>query len=159
MMNRMVCIAMIVLLASACGQNDAGKQKKTTPINVPQLDMTTLNSPPLPNDWVQRIGLNGDHIDVIFYNLPISISRESNKDVQAMLAQVGSQPPGEVAICRAIGRIFFQSGSETIAEADLFLGESCNYYLFYENGKPAYANLLLPEGIQFYENLVRPYRR
>ncbi|MDX1942016.1 MAG: hypothetical protein SFU99_15750 [Saprospiraceae bacterium] len=156
-MNRLFLLIFVTLSLFACKQQpkDATSPTQTAPAT----QLTTLSYPPLPGAIANVIGTKGDHIDVLFFNMPISISRDGNPDVQQMLSHVSSEAPKQVAPCQAIGRIFFQGQGETLAEADIFLDENCNYYLFYENGKPAYANFLTPDGVKLYENLTAPYRK
>jgi hypothetical protein len=156
-MKRFLILAALFLIAISCN-NKTDNNNQNQSVQPTRQQLNALDYPPVPDDLVQEIGTQGDHIDVIFYNMPISISRNGNADVQQMLSQVGDQAPGQVAPCNPIGRIFFQGQGETIAEADLYLGENCNYYLFMIENKPAYANVLLPQGVKFYENLLAPYR-
>ncbi len=158
-MNRILLFLLVLFSATACNKQSSNNNSNTATTTPATPQLTTLSYPTLPQEIATKIGTNGDHIDVIFYNMPISISRDGNIDVQQMLSHVSDQAPTQVAPCQPIGRIFFQSQGETLAEADLYLGENCNYYVFMENGKPTYANLLMPEGIQLYENLTRPYRK
>ncbi len=158
-MNRFwVFIVFSVVLISSCNNQSSDNNNSGQATQPAPQQLTALDYPTLPDDLVQTIGTRGDHIDVLFYNMPISISRDGNADVQQMLSHIGAQSPGQVAPCNPIGRIFFQGQGETIAEADLYLGENCNYYLFMIDNKPAYANALLPQGTSFYENLIAPYR-
>ncbi|MBK7874112.1 MAG: hypothetical protein IPJ74_27420 [Saprospiraceae bacterium] len=156
-MNRLFLFILVILSLFACKQES--KNTASTAPTAPAVQLTTLSYPPLPADIATVIGTKGDHIDVLFYSMPISISRDGNPDVQQMLSHVSSEAPKQVAPCQAIGRIFFQAQGETLAEADLFLDENCNYYLFYVDGKPTYANFLTPDGVKLYENLTGPYRK
>lgn len=156
-MYRFFIIIILFAVTISCNNKQSNDNSQTTQPAEQQLN--ALDYPTLPNDLIQEIGTKGDHIDVLFYDMPISISRDGNADVQQMLSHVGNQAPGQVALCNPIGRIFFQGQGETIAEADLYLGENCNYYLFMVNNKPTYANVLLPQGTQFYENIIGPYRK
>lgn len=159
-MNRLFVLACAILLCIGCAENKKQPTTATPPAAPPTpTQLVAMNYPSLPMDIVNLIGTQGDHIDVLFYNMPISMSRDGNADVQVMLSQISSQAPVSVAPCQAIGRIFFQGKGETFIEADLFFGENCNYYLFYKDNKPAYANLLLPDGIKLYDNLTRQYRK
>jgi len=156
-MKRFLILPALFLIAMSCN-NKTDNNNQNQSVQPSQQQLNELDYPSMPDEMVQEIGTKGDQIDVIFYNMPISISRSGNADVQQMLSQVGNQAPAQVAPCNPIGRIFFQAQGETIAEADLYLGENCNYYLFMVDNKPAYANALLPQGIKFYENLLAPYR-
>lgn len=158
-MHRTLFLLMITVAFVAC-KNDKTTDNTTQAASpTTQSSLNTLSYPSVPEELVVNIGTKGDHIDVIFYNMPISISRDGNDDVQQMLSHVSQQPPTQVAVCNPIGRIFFQGQGETLAEADLYLGENCNYYLFMVDGKPTYANALLPEGTKFFENIIGPYRK
>jgi len=59
--------------------------------------------------------------------------------------------------CESLGREFFHVEGEIVMEAELYFTEdgSCRAYIFYENGKPAYANAVSDAGINFYSNLLK----
>jgi hypothetical protein len=42
-------------------------------------------------------------------------------------------------------------------EADLYFNpnQGCIYYLFFQDGKPAYANRIMPAGIDFYTQIFQ----
>jgi hypothetical protein len=120
---------------------------------------STAPYPTVTQAYLEKIVRNGDHIDIVFYKYPISISRDGNADIIQELGRVTDQPPQAAPGCQADGRIFYNGKGQTIAEADIYIQPGCYYVVFYENGKPAYSNGLTPEAIKFYEDLTKQFRQ
>ena len=69
------------------------------------------------------------------------------------LSGISETPASIKSSCKADGRIFFMANGETLLEADIFLAPDCACYLFYEDGKHAYANHMTEPGLRFYTNV------
>ena len=114
--------------------------------------------PPVTGDYLENIIRNGDHIDVVFYKYPISMSRDGNADVIQELARITDFAPQTLGNCQPDGRIFYNGKGQTIAEADLYIQPNCNFIVFLQEGKPTFANTLTPEAIQFYDGLTKQFQ-
>ncbi len=156
-MSRIVIILFTLVLLS-CQNND--KSPKTPPHIAPQVpQLQEVPYPQAPNDLLEDIARRGDYIDYLFYRFPISMNRDGNDKVREGLMQLVRQTPRTYPGCQADGRVFFQSQGQVIVEADLFIQEGCFYMLFYKDGKPAYANALSPDAIQFFSNITQQFRK
>ena len=76
--------------------------------------------------------------------------------IHNILGQISGQPAPAKPPCKSIARISFNAQGERIIEAELhYDGVACNYFIWLENGQPAYGNALTQNGIQFYQNAFR----
>lgn len=114
----------------------------------------TVQYPSIPLDTIKMLYEECDYIDYVFYYSNISANQSNQADIRSALSHVAEQPPAIKPSCKPIGRIFYQVEGENRAEADLYIGEGCNYYLWYEDGKAAYANQVMDSGINFIKNLL-----
>lgn len=146
----------VIFLAVGCGPKDKPTGQSTGSQVGPATQAVPY--PPVPQDYLENIVRNGDHIDIVFYKYPISVSRDGNADIIQELARLTDQTPQAAANCQPDGRIFYNGKGQTLAEADLYIKPDCYYVVFYKDGKPAYANGLTPEAIQFYDGLTKQFR-
>lgn len=157
---RIVIILSAIAILFSCQSNEKPKAPAaTTPATIAAPALQQVPYPPVPQDLLSTIVTKGDHVDIVFYKLPISMSRDGQKDVIQELARLTDQSPQARANCVADGRIFYQGGGETIAEADLYINEGCYYVVFYKDKKPTYANGLTPEAIQFFKQFTQQYQK
>lgn len=141
-------------------QNSSAEAGNSTDIAVEKgqsvINQDVVSYPSITEDIVKDLGLRCDYIDYIFYDLPISISQNDKSAIFSNLSFISKEAPESIpASCKAMGRKSFQANGEIIIEADVYLNvqESCYFYVFYENGKKAYANNMTKDGINFYYNV------
>lgn len=151
---RILYFILITLMVFSC-QSKETKNNPQTPAPIDATPLQQVPYPPVPQDVLQTIVTEGDHIDIVFYKLPISMSRDGQNDVILELARLTDTAPQARANCVADGRIFYQGKGQTLAEADIYINEGCYYVVFYKDNKPAYANGLTPEAIKFYRELTQ----
>lgn len=140
-------ILFAIMIIFGCGSKDKAKADITAPY------------PPVSQAILETLVSKGDHIDIVFYKYPISVSRDGNSDVVQELARLSNQAPATLGACQPDGRIFYNGSGETLAEADLYIQPNCNFVVFYKDGKPAFANTLTPEAIKFYDSLTKQFRQ
>jgi hypothetical protein len=95
-----------------------------------------------------------DKVDMIFYNHPISVTQEDAPSVRNTVMYILPTPPSVSVKCPPLGRLAWISAGTIVREADVFLGNGCNYLLFMENNQPVAANALANEGVQFFTNII-----
>lgn len=154
---RIIIIFILAISFFSCNKKEPKSPKISATIAAPSLQPVPY--PPVPKDLINNIIAKGDHIDIVFYKFPISMSREGQSDVMEELARLTDQSPQARTNCVADGRIFYQGAGKTLAEADLYINDGCYYVVFYQDKKPTYANGLTPEAIQFFNQLTKPYRQ
>ncbi|MGB3545451.1 MAG: hypothetical protein WBA17_00640, partial [Saprospiraceae bacterium] len=96
---------------------------------------------------------NSSHMDVVFYQLPISLNQDNQEGVRSTLAHIAETPPVIDPGCQSIGRIFFTVGTENKETAEIYFNKTCVYFVWLENEKPAFANQMTDSGVQFFNNL------
>ncbi|CAH1002203.1 hypothetical protein LEM8419_03120 [Neolewinella maritima] len=136
-----VCLA--VLSFSGCGAEPKEKQPAAP------------SYPPLPLERLTVLWDSATTYDVVFNELPISASQQNLGDIQQSLTYIASDAPQIDPDCTPVGHVWFQAGPNRGEEADLYFSAGCVYYLWYENGRPAYANALTEAGVVFYNNILR----
>lgn len=109
--------------------------------------------PPMSTERLKYLWDNCDYIDFVFFDLDFSMSQEEKSAIQGTIAGIGANAPTLNPACKPIGRVFFQVAGKNVEEADLVMGQGCVYYIFQENGKSAYANLLTERGFKFYQDV------
>lgn len=150
----------------ACQGGQADQSTSSSPAATPATEAQPNNAdgaatageatyPSIPVDKVKMLWDNCDYVDFVFYYLNFSMSQKVQNSIRQTIAHISSDVPKINPNCQPIGRIFFQSDGKNISEADIFYSNGCSYYIFYEDGKYAYANLMLPQGAQFYDNIFK----
>jgi len=150
------------LLLAACGgstekDKQENKQSQTTESESAQQNNAAQQGerlyPSVPLDTLQMLFQQCDYVDYVFYYTNFSISQNQQGDIQQAIRHISEAVPVIKPGCKPIGRIFFQVEGENRLEADLYFEQGCTYYVFFQDGKPAYANEIMPAGIQFYNNI------
>jgi hypothetical protein len=142
-----------LLVMAACGQTT---QNNTDSAPAPaQASKAPAQLPTLPQALVDDLVNNTEKVDYIFYDLPFSISTNTKEDSRAHLTHIDVKPATISNACQPFGRIFYNSGEgKGIVEAEVFFSKECQYFVFWVDKKPAYANAMSPAGITFLNNLL-----
>lgn len=162
MNRRFLLILAIATLLGACRQNDSTSNSQQQGASTPNTTSATQAQqqpgsaeqyPSLPVPTLEMLWEKCDYIDFIPYEFSFTMSQSEKTAIQGMLSHIAEEVPTIDPSCKPIGRIFYQVSGKNALEADLYIGATCIYYLFYENGKKAYANKLTDQGIQFYRSI------
>ncbi len=152
------------LIFLSCG-GDAAKAKapastpKTAkapgpPNRTKKLPKNSVELTSVPPDIIRDLWNNCTYIDYIFHTLPFSMSQDEQTSIRANLSYIAgeAQPyiPGD---CKSIARQMFHINGEIVLEADVYLSETCQFYVFVENEKPVYANKMTPEALEFFSSM------
>jgi hypothetical protein len=108
---------------------------------------------------ISALSKEADFVDIIFYQMDISVSQNDQASVQqtAHFLSVDGKPTG--MNCPAIGRLTYLSKGKIIREADIhFQGIGCAYFTIIENKKPVGTCLISPEGLKFFDSLIASYQ-
>jgi hypothetical protein len=158
-MNRLFILLFLFSLAACQGANqnqgDQTNQESTSSETAatPPTEQGEQLYPSIPLDTLMMLYEQCDFIDYVFYYTNFSVSQNQKADIQSSIRYISEEVPAINPNCKAQGRLFFQIEGENRMEADLIFESGCTYYLFYQDGKPAYANKLMPGGITFYNNI------
>ena len=155
-------MARSVLFASICFSfllfSCQAKQKE---VESPVKEEKVANAKPepiivsLPTSVFEELYTEADYMDVIFQELPYSISQENNSSIRQILRHVDNKAPASINNnCPLLAQQVFQRQGKIIAEADIFCDQGCYYYVFKFKGQ-VYYNAMTQAGIEFYENLKK----
>jgi hypothetical protein len=110
--------------------------------------------PALGNQAIAELYSRADKVDIIFYNLPISVNQEDPKSVKNTALYVSPAAPNITADCKPLGRLSWMSEGVIIREADIYCEPGCEYLLFIEDNKPLAANAMVQAGVDFFKNIM-----
>lgn len=149
------CCAFLLLLA--CADTDATSET-SAPTPPPATTTAVPNKPNLPSvplDTLRMLYNESNYIDYLFFELPVSMSQNTQADVQGALSYISAETPVRPAGCQPIGQIFYEVRGNTRLRANLYFSPGCVYLEFLDGEQPKYANKLMPGGIEFFNNLLR----
>lgn len=154
-----LCLPFTVLLLSlcvACGDGAASAESTTASPTSTAPAAAPTSTPLYPSIDVARLEYlfdNATYMDATFYNLPISVNQSSLPQIQTTLSGIAADPATLQAGCAPAGHIWFQVNGKNIEEADIYFQPGCTFYVWYEDGKPAYSNQMTEQGQNFYQNI------
>lgn len=141
---------LLVVLLSACssksGSDAAASSKQAAPA-APAFST-------LPIETIRTLVAECDYIDIIMYQPQFSMSQNERSAVMATLSHISEVPAVHNAANPATGHIFYQAKGQTLLEADLYLRSEGSYLVFYQDGKPAFANAMTQQGVAFFANIL-----
>lgn len=170
-MTRLFFLLLFPFLLVSCGDAEPAKQTDGTPgaltsetpeqspdaatpaTTPPAFEPGAL--PPLPVEQADELVKSCDAVDVIFYHLGISMNMTDPPSIYRALRFIGAENPKLPPSCQPAGRFFYLSDGENILEADFYLSNGCLYFVFMEQGKPAYGNIMTDEGVLYFNNVLR----
>ena len=143
------------LFTTSCKPKQSSGETTDAPAaETPAAAVESLAWPPLGNREVAGLYSQADKVDIIFYNHPISVNQEDPASVKNTTLYVSPASPKVTAQCKALGRLTWMSQGTILREADIYCETGCEYLLFIENNKPAYANAMSPAGVSFFKNII-----
>jgi len=164
-------VACLILLFSimACGEADQQAETNATPtVTDPaevqnQTDNNQANQatyagktyPSIPIDRLEYLWNNSNYMDVVFYQLPVSLNQSTMEQIRSTIMGIGEGVPDISPQCQSIGRIFFQVDGENVETAEIYYQPGCTFYLWLEDEQPAYANQMTEQAINFYSNIMQ----
>ncbi|PHI19408.1 hypothetical protein CEQ90_12880 [Lewinellaceae bacterium SD302] len=138
----------LLCLFAACGNDNAATSNPQVTATAPP-----TSYPSISIDRLEYLWNNADYMDVVFYELPISLNQSTQEQVRSTIAHISEKTPVINPACKSVGRLFFQVKGKNVEEAEIYFENGCTYYVWLENGKPAYANTITQAGIDFYNNV------
>lgn len=161
-MMRFILYLALAIGVWSCGNTPAPATEASvaaTPPTTTPADQNTANSgplyPALPKERIQALYDKCDYIDFVFFNFDFAMSHDEPSAIKSTVAGIAIEQANIKPGCQPIGRVFFQVDGKNVEEADLIIGEGCVYYLFLQDGKHAYANMMTENGFKFYQNIFK----
>lgn len=150
-------VLLLSMLVWSCGESkgDAGEQSAAQGAQ-PDSEAGVRQYPSIPLDTLKMLYEKCDYIDYVFYYTNFSVNQSDPQAIRSAISYIAEETPDIKPSCKPIGRFFYQVDGENRLVADLYfdLEAGCVYYMFIEEGKPAYANKMMPAGINFIKNLL-----
>lgn len=137
----------------ACGQkstDNATDQIKEQPAKKNENVMESISLAAMQNIWEVV-----DYMDLIMYNAAVSVSQDNQAAIRGTLRYISENSAVVPSTCKPDGRISFMAKGEIELEADIYFTEGCQFFLFIENQKPVYGNFMTPEGVSFFQQVVK----
>jgi hypothetical protein len=138
-----------MLMAPSCQEKKNADTAETGTVT-PEIPLY----PALGNDALSRLYAETDNVDIIFYNLPISVNQDEAANAKNTALYVSPASPNITQACQPIGRLTWIANGAILKEADIYCETGCQYFVFMENNKPIAANAMVQRGIDFFNNII-----
>ena len=117
-------------------------------------DQKTEGLPPLGNQELTTLYAKAEMVDMIFYDMPISVNQDQASRAKNTVLYVS--PTGAVRnpSCKPLGRLSWLSGGTIYKEADIYAGQGCSYFVFMENNQPVAVNAMSETGVNFFNSII-----
>lgn len=154
---RIILWSCFFLVLSSCG--DTAKKEnaasKSTEVSSPPTvtNATQAGLPSITLEEMQILYDQADYIDLIFYNMDFSMSVNDKPNVQRVVTFVDKSQPNPNFTCPTMGRIIFQKNGEILIEADMHIDKTCSHFVFFKNGKKAFANNISEQGKKYFSQI------
>jgi hypothetical protein len=138
-----------IITMSACkseAKTETTESVATTPAPLPY--------PALGNEAIGTLYSQADKVDIIFYDLPISVNQDNPASVKNTVLYVSPAAPNITGNCKPLGRLTWMQQGNIIREADIYCDTGCEYLLFMQDNKPFAANAMGPAGVAFFKNVI-----
>jgi hypothetical protein len=100
-----------------------------------------------------------DKVDIIFYDLPVSVSQDDATSAKNTVTYISPLPPPAEWSCPAVGRLSWISGGAIIKEANVHIDSVCAYLVFVQQEQPVASNVMGPAGQQFFRSVISQARQ
>jgi hypothetical protein len=155
-MMKQLATLLILLALTGLLSIEACQQKKETEVaaDAAQPAPAVPAYPALGNREISELYASADKVDIIFYNLPISVNQEDASSVRNTVLYISPVAAVMNAGCKPLGRLSWMSKGVIVQEADVYSDSGCNYLIFMKDNKPVAANALELAGIEFFKNII-----
>ena len=145
----LMCTICFFVMLCAC------KNGKTAGTESPEAQtVPTYKYPSLGNQEISTLYAMAEKVDIIFYDLPISVNQDDASSAKNSALYVSPAPVEVNAACKPMGRLSWLSKGEIVREADFYADTVCHYFIFMQNNQPVAANDMSEAGFQFFRNIV-----
>lgn len=109
----------------------------------------------VPLETMQKLWNECDHVDYIFYDLPISMSLDEKASIQYSVRHVADEAAPLKPECKPAGRVSYHIKGNIALEGDFYFSNGCTYFVFFKDNKKAYANYMTDDAIQYFNNNIQ----
>jgi len=135
-------------LYSCTSSSKADKQDVKSP------DPAASPYPPLSNQDIVKLYSIAEKVDIIFYNLPMSVNQDDAASAKNTVLYISPAPAIMSHPCKPLGRLSWLSKGVIVQEADIYADTGCQYLIFMKDNHPVAANALSESGIQFFTQVL-----
>ena len=114
----------------------------------------TSQYPALGNEEITKLFAIVEKVDMIFYNLPMSVNQEDAASAKNTVLYISPAPAIMTNPCKPLGRLSFISDGVIVKEADIYSDTGCQYFIFMKDNKPFAANAMAESGIEFFKQIL-----
>ncbi|MEP6795215.1 MAG: hypothetical protein ABJB16_12870 [Saprospiraceae bacterium] len=140
---------LLTLFVSSCAHSGKEVKEEQKP--------TSANSSPYPsmsNEEITSLYSLTDKVDMIFYNLPMSINQDEARSAKNTALYISPAPAIMNTPCKALGRLSWISKGAIVKEADIYCDTGCQYFIFMTDNKPVAANAMSESGVVFFNQIL-----
>jgi hypothetical protein len=138
----------LLFLFSSCSPSKKDKPEQA------EANKNVSSYPALRNEEITRLYSIAEKVDIIFYNLPMSVNQDDAASAKNTVLYIAPAPAIITHSCKPLGRLSWLSQGVIVREADIFSDTGCQYLLFMVDNKPVAANALSESGIQFFQQIL-----
>lgn len=146
-MKQLTAIIACLFIIGACQNDSQSGQAVKNPDSI-------INLPPLPEERRQALFRNTISIDVIAYDMGVSLSYNNATSIQPVIGFIKPTQGVWKANCKPVGRISFMTTSGVGEEAEMLIHQGCKTFVWLDKGKQAFMNELTDEGNDFWNNFI-----
>lgn len=117
-------------------------------------ETNVIKYPALGNQEISGLYAIAEKVDMIFYDLPISVNQDDAASAKNSVLYISPAPVDINNSCKALGRLSWISDGAIVREADIYMDSLCTYFIFMANNQPVAANAMSESGVQFFKNII-----
>lgn len=144
-----ISILFAVFLFASCKPSQPNQETETE-----EVKPAVPGYPALGNQDISSLYAIVDKVDMIFYEMPISVNQDDAASAKNSVLYVSPAPVEINKSCKPLGRLSWISDGVIVREADFYNDSLCHYFIFMENNQPVAANVMAESGILFFDNII-----
>ena len=151
-------VVVLNILNWACAQsgdqkdsgNEEGSQEASSGSQTAQSELTSI-----PVEAMRDLWANCDALDIIFYETNFSLSQSDRGAIQSILNYFLPAAITHDPSCKPMGRITFLVQGEIRQEADIYMSQNCNYFIWMNDNSRLHINPMSPQGATFFQGIIK----
>jgi hypothetical protein len=137
----------LFIISCAHSAKEVKEEEKTSATNASPY-------PSMSNEEISTLYSITDKVDMIFYNLPMSINQDDARSAKNTVLYISPAPALINTPCKALGRLSWISKGAIVKEADIYCDTGCQYFIFMTDNKPVAANAMSESGVVFFNQIL-----
>lgn len=142
-------------IVPASPQETSAPGSPSSPQSAPFRQEINLPYPALGNPYITALYAETEQVDIIFYDLPISVNQDDAASAKVTALYVSPANPKITADCKPVARLSWIADGKILREADVYMDDGCEYLMFMENNEGVAVNAMSQSGVEFFKNIIR----